>query len=186
MIHQVRYKLCTQENTTHDGFQLPAIGVWYSAADINSPPKPCTNTVLHHYKHPLLAVLFNPIHANIHKPKCYKITISKELGTDGLKGWSRKQKLLEQIELPYISINAKIAFAILCGKQVYKDIAWNVWANNWLSGKDRSQAAADAAAYAAAAAANAAAAATAAAAADATAAKVDLLTVAKLAIKLYN
>jgi len=225
MTHQVRYKLCTQENTTHNGFKLPDIGVWYSAANCDSPPRPCSNTVLHHYKHPLLAVLFNPQHANINNPKLYKIAVSRELGTDGLKGWSRKQKLVEEMQLPYIADNAKIAFAILCTKQVYKDIAWNIWADNWLSGKDRSHAAAAAARYAAAAAARyaaaaassvaaaaaarsvvvaaataavAATAATAAVAATAAAAaarsvaaaaaetKLDLLTIAKLAIKLYS
>ena len=42
-------------------------------------------------------------------------------------------------------------------KKVYKDKAWNVWADLWISGKDRTAAAAHAAGYAAANAANAAA-----------------------------
>ena len=56
--------------------------------------------------------------------------------------------------------------AIKAAKKVYKNKAWNVWADLWISGEDRSSAAADAAAYAAHAAAYAAH-----AAADAAAAK---------------
>lgn len=44
-------------------------------------------------------------------------------------------------------------FAILCAKRVYKEVSWVSWADKWLSGEDRSVAAARAAARAAAAAA---------------------------------
>jgi hypothetical protein len=47
--------------------------------------------------------------------------------------------------------------AIKTAKKVCKDKAWNAWADLWISGKDRSSSAADAAAYAARAAADAAA-----------------------------
>ena len=35
-------------------------------------------------------------------------------------------------------LNQKIAFSILCAKQVYQDPSWNLWADNWLNGSDRS------------------------------------------------
>ena len=50
-----------------------------------------------------------------------------------------------------------VEFAILCAKRVYKDKVWNKWADDWLSGVNRSNKAANAAYAAAYAAANAAA-----------------------------
>jgi pyruvate/2-oxoglutarate dehydrogenase complex dihydrolipoamide acyltransferase (E2) component len=51
-------------------------------------------------------------------------------------------RLIKEIPLPEISLNAKIRFAILCTKEVCKDPEWNTWADGWLSGKDRSAGAA--------------------------------------------
>jgi len=35
-----------------------------------------------------------------------------------------------------------VRFAILCVKEVCADLPWNAWADGWLSGEDRSEAAA--------------------------------------------
>jgi hypothetical protein len=35
----------------------------------------------------------------------------------------------------------------LCAKKVYKGVAWNLWADKWLSGEDRSKSAAYAAGF---------------------------------------
>jgi hypothetical protein len=43
----------------------------------------------------------------------------------------------------------RVRFAILCAKEVCADLPWNAWADKWLSGEDRSEAAAGAAAEAA-------------------------------------
>lgn len=140
----IRYKLSTQERTTHNGFLLPAEGVIFSAANLKDEPRECSDTVLHHYADPRLAVLFNPIHADIRNPRIHKIECD-EIGTDGLKGWARHQRIIEEIDLPVISLEQKVAFAIYCAKPFCNDPAWLSWAENWMNGTDRSAWAASAA-----------------------------------------
>ena len=133
-----RYKLTSQDRTTHNGFQLPADGEWFEAEDMISPPRECTNTVLHHYAHPLLAVLLNPIHGNYENPLLFEIEIDEEIGTDGLKAWCRRQRIVREIPLPKITTEQRVEFAIRVAKVVYEDQQWLIWADKWLSGEDRS------------------------------------------------
>jgi len=39
--------------------------------------------------------------------------------------------------LPRVTTEQRVKFAILCAKAVYKDEAFNLWADRWLSGDDR-------------------------------------------------
>ena len=141
----IRYKLSTQERTTHNGFKLPDDGVWFQAKDMKNLPVPCTNTVLHHYAHPLLAVLFNPIHADIDNPRLFEIEIDKEIDTDGLKGWCRRQRIIREIEVPVITTEERVAFAIYYAER-FASPDWMKWATNWMNGTDRTAEAARAAA----------------------------------------
>ena len=40
--------------------------------------------------------------------------------------------------LPRVTIEQRVKFAILCAKAVYNEEAFNLWADRWLSGEDRS------------------------------------------------
>ena len=90
----IRYKLTDQNMQTYNNFQWE-LGVWKEATGKNTYS--CTDGVLHYYADPLLANLFNPIHANYSNPRLFRIEIDKELNSDGLKGWSKKQRLIEEI-----------------------------------------------------------------------------------------
>ena len=149
---QLRYKLTTQARTTHNGFKLPADGEWFYPEDRTSAPSPCSSTVLHHYADPLLAVLFNPIHGAYNNPRLFEIEIDEELGTDGLKGGCRAQRIVREIPLPTITMEQRVAFAIYCAELYCTDPVWVQWATNWMNGTDRTPAAAADAADAAAAA----------------------------------
>ena len=124
---------------------------------------------IHAYTDPLLAVLLNPIHGDFKSPRLWEA--EGEVGKEdlGLKVGCKKLTTLKEIPLPEITNNQRIRFAILCALEVYLDGAFINWANDWLSGVDRSANAANAAAYAANAAVNAAASAAANAAASAAA-----------------
>lgn len=37
------------------------------------------------------------------------------------------------------TLTQKVAYAILCVKEVFHDQTWNAWADRWLSGEDRSE-----------------------------------------------
>lgn len=103
---------------------------------------------LHFYTDPLLAVLLNPIHANISEPRLFEA--EGDVGEDdhGLKVGCRRATLVREIQLPVVTKKQHVRFAILCAQLVCSDPSWNSWAEKWLSGKDRSAEAARAAAWA--------------------------------------
>jgi hypothetical protein len=47
--------------------------------------------------------------------------------------------------LPRVTIEQRVKFAILCAKAVYKEEAFNLWADRWLSAEDRTKEAAESA-----------------------------------------
>ncbi|KKM64702.1 hypothetical protein LCGC14_1498680 [marine sediment metagenome] len=51
-------------------------------------------------------------------------------------------KTIKQIPIPIITNNQRVNFSILCAMEVYIESEWTTWANNWLSGKNRTNAAA--------------------------------------------
>jgi hypothetical protein len=100
---------------------------------------------LHAYEHPLLAVFLNPIHVGFSDPVLWEAKGNVERNDNGLKCGTRKLTTLRIIPLPEVTPVNRVAFAILCAKEVCKDANWNAWADEWLSGEDRSESAADAA-----------------------------------------
>ena len=109
----------------------------------------CSNGWIHYYTHPLLAVLMNPIHAKFASPKLWEAEASGKILDEALKSGCKTLKTIKEIPLPEVSKVQRVAFGILCGKDVCKDKEWNLWADKWLSGADRSKESASAA-YAAA------------------------------------
>jgi hypothetical protein len=63
----------------------------------------------------------------------------------GLKVGYTKMQLTKELQLPNVTTNQRIAFGILCALEVYHLPEFTKWANDWLSGKDRTWAAASAA-----------------------------------------
>lgn len=157
----IGYKLVNQDYTTHGGMKWE-IGktniAWVEGTQMCSPQ------VLHYYEHPLLAVLLNPRHADIRNPRMLKIECSEKVAGDGLKAACKEQTPIEEMEVPVLTTNQRVAFAIKCALAVYQQDTFVKWAEDWLSGKDRTKSSATAAACAAGAACAASAAGTAAAA----------------------
>lgn len=129
------YKLLNQDLTSYNHTEWE-IGVPVTVTVEGN--KMCSNQVLHCYNHPLLAVILNPIHANLSNPKLFEISVDKIVNNDGLKFASKSQTLLKKISLPFLSTVQKVEFAIKVAKTVYSDEKWNEWADKWLSGSDRS------------------------------------------------
>jgi len=138
-----KYKLTTQNLQTYEGFQ------WEIGKEITTDGRRdflCNSSWLHYYHHPLLAVLLNSIHADIINPKLFEVKAGgKHLNDRGLKGGCTKMILIKELPLPVITLVQKVAFGILCSLVVYKNKEYVTWANNWLSGKDRTYSAAHAA-----------------------------------------
>ena len=145
------YKLTDANGRTQNATQWGP-GVSHSAKGAEDQPL-CSDGWIHAYESPLLAVLLNPIQADFVKPLLWEArgAIGKREGQ--LKCGCRTLMTVRQIPLPVVTTEQRVRFAILCAKVVCKDPAWNHWADGWLSGKDRSkEASAEAAAAATAAA----------------------------------
>jgi hypothetical protein len=157
-MYKTVYKLTDQNLQTYNGYQ------W----ELNKPKETsgkgelCGPGWLHFYYSPELALFLNPLHANIDNPRLFKAEASGSFKDDrGLKGGATGLKITEEIPVVPPTLEQKVTFAILCALEVCEDSSFIKWANDWLSGKDRSAASAyiavEAAANAAAAAASAAA-----------------------------
>jgi hypothetical protein len=98
----------------------------------------CSDGVIHAYDSPLLAILLNPNHAGIENPIIWEAE-----GDITIRDWAKigckTLTTICKIKVPEITIEQRITFAILCAKEVYTDVNWLKWADNWLNGKDRSQ-----------------------------------------------
>ena len=129
------YKLTDENMQTYGHYQWK-IGEWKSTS---GEGELCSSGWLHCYSSPLLAVLLSPAHANFINPRLFIAeTIGRGKHDHGLKSGYKKMRLIKEIELPEITRTQRIAFGILCAKEVYKDATWNKWADNWLNGTDRS------------------------------------------------
>jgi len=133
------YKLTDENMRTYGGFQW-ALGVERRIEKKGG--ELCSNAYFHAYEHPLLAVLHNPIHANYRNPRLFEaITDDEPLREGQMKLGVKSITLVKELPVPAITDEQRIRYAILCAKVVCDDEEWNGWADNWLSGKDRSRSA---------------------------------------------
>lgn len=83
MSYKIRYKLTDQNMQTYNGYPWKR-GKWQEP--IGDSSYLCNPGWLHSYSHPLIAVLLNPIHANIKNPRLFKCLVKgKHLNDRGLK-----------------------------------------------------------------------------------------------------
>lgn len=142
------YKLTDQNLQTRNGCQW-AIGEW---KETDGQGGLCGPGWLHCYNDPLVAVFMNPVHANISNPVLWEVEVSGECKDDhGLKcGWT-KMRLVKRTRLPVISTEKLVEIVIHCAiLSGYDEENFITWAIHWINGDDRSEAAAEAAAWAAA------------------------------------
>jgi hypothetical protein len=100
---------------------------------------------IHAYEHPLIAVLMSVIHANFKNPRLWEAEGEIARRDGQLKCGCKTLTTVREIPLPEITMEMRVRFAILCAKEVCASYrAWNAWADKWLSGEDRTQAAAKA------------------------------------------
>ena len=109
----------------------------------------CSSGVIHAYIDPLMAAFFSPIHGNFKHPHLWEAESEDEPVSDGTKVGVKTLTTMRIIDLPEITTIQRVEIAIRCALAVYHNPIFVTWANNWLSDKNRSAAAAAEAAEAA-------------------------------------
>lgn len=149
----ILYKLTDENMRTPKDAQWE-LGVWRETSGNGAIGD---SSWLHAHSDPLLAVLLNPAHADFSSPRLFEAEGDGAFRDDrGLKCGVTRMRLVRELPMPVVTTEQRVRFAILCALEVYHDSAWVTWANNWLSGADRTSATARTASWAADAAAEAA------------------------------
>jgi len=105
---------------------------------------------LHAYTSPVLAELLNPIHANFREYRLFRGEASGPVISDsGLKVGYTSMRITEELPRLHITTENRIRFGIACACKVYTSAEYQAWAGRWVSGADRTETAAWAAAEAA-------------------------------------
>jgi len=134
------YKLTDEKMQTYGDFQW-ALNEWHEIPPGKRGKGFCTDNYFHLYDDPLLAVLLNSIHANFKKLRMFEAETEGPVESDkGLKFGAVKMRLVREIDVPEITIEQRVRFAILCAVEVHNDAGFNTWAQDWLSGKDKTAA----------------------------------------------
>jgi hypothetical protein len=147
--HQRLYKLTDKNGFTRPGMYNQCL--WGPNISHSGTGKGdlCGPGYIHAYTSPYLAVLLNPIHANMNPSRLW-IAEGIVVKTDkGLKVGCKSLTTLREISLPEFTTNQKIYFALLCAAEVYKDSDFLAFVHNWVTGRDRSAETARAVAWAA-------------------------------------
>ena len=76
---QKYYKLLTQKMTSYNNTKWE---IGKTIAVTKPGDKMCSDEVLHCYNHPMLAVIFNSIHAIISNPKLFEIEVDEIVNTE--------------------------------------------------------------------------------------------------------
>jgi hypothetical protein len=138
------YKLTNQDLTTYGGFPWK-VGKW--SKKLSGEGDLCSGNWYHAYHHSLLAVFLNPIHANLSEPLLWRAEGKGAFKDDkGLKCGFSSMRLVERMEIPVVTTEQRVCFALLCAKEVYKEASFVEFADKYLKGEDRTVKAAGAAA----------------------------------------
>lgn len=134
------YKLTDQLGQTRNQTQWGPDVAHKATGDLNQPL--CSDGWIHAYESPEVAVFMNPAHGNFADPRLWeaKGRVGKRDGE--LKCGCRALTTLREIPLPVITAEQRVEIAIQCALKVYTEPGFVAWAEGWLSGKDRTWAAA--------------------------------------------
>jgi len=108
----------------------------------------CSDGWIHAYLSPELAVLLNPIHAGFLAPRLWLAEGEVGAAEGQLKVGCKSLTTVHELPLPSVSMEQRVCFGILCALAVYDDPAFAAWAQRWLSGADRSAESAESASMA--------------------------------------
>lgn len=137
------YKLTDMNMKTYRGYPW-TLGKWNRTSGKGNL---CGPGWLHAYTSPVLAELLNPIHANFREYRLFRGEASGPVISDsGLKVGYTNMRITEELPRLHITTENRIRFGIACACRVYTSAEYRAWAGRWVSGADRTETAAWAAA----------------------------------------
>lgn len=138
------YKLTDMEGRTHGGTKWGE-GVTHKAK--GKGRELCSNDVIHCYSDPYMAMLLNPIQGNFNEESMLLWECRGRVATDdGTKGGCKSLTTIKTIPVPVLSLETRVSISIHLALQVYGEENFTRWSIGWLDNKDRTSAAAGAAA----------------------------------------
>jgi len=140
----VKYKLTDKHGQTRNDTQW---GENVTHRATGKGTELCSNQVMHCYSSPEMAVFFDCIHGGYGNEGLLWECRGRKVSNDGTKIGCKSLTTIRQIDKPTITIEQRIEIATRCSLGIYHEKNWVKWDHGWLSGKDRSYHAADAAAY---------------------------------------
>ena len=133
------YKLTDMNMKTYGGYPW-VLGKWNRTSGKGDL---CGPGWLHAYTSPVLAELLNPIHANFREYRLFRGEASGPVISDsGLKVGYTNMRITEELPRLHITTENRIRFGIACACRVYTSAEYRAWAGRWVSGADRTEAAA--------------------------------------------
>ena len=136
------YKLTDMNMKTYRGYPW-TLGKWNRTSGKGDL---CGPGWLHAYTSPVLAELLDPIHANFREYRLFRGEASGQVIRDsGLKVGYTNMRITEELPRLHITPENRIRFGIACACRVYTSAEYRAWAGRWVSGADRTEAAARAA-----------------------------------------
>jgi hypothetical protein len=136
----ILYKLTDQNHQTGHRHVLTTWRKGFRPPRLSGEGPLCGSGWHHAYDHSLLAVLHNPIHADFEDPRCYKIKVHEDdIGRhDGqMKVGFAAGETLEEIDLPKVTTEQQVRYAIGIAVTVYPHDEYLQWATGWIDGTDR-------------------------------------------------
>ena len=133
------YKLTDMNMKTYGGYPW-VLGKWNRTSGKGDL---CGPGWLHAYTSPVLAELLNPIHANFREYRLFRGEASGPVISDsGLKVGYTNMRITEELPRLHLTTENRIRFGIACACRVYPSAEYRAWAGRWVSGADRTKAAA--------------------------------------------
>ena len=108
----------TDENGKTRGDTQWGDGVTHVATETGN--QLCSRDVIHAYTDPLLAMMMNPIHANVQNPLLWEAE-GEVVADDGTKVGCKALTTVCRIPVPGVTLEQRVRFGILCALELYKE-----------------------------------------------------------------
>jgi len=134
------YKLTDKDGYTRRGLSGETLWAPGVTRETSGKGDLCTSGWLHAYEHPILAVLHDPIHGEYGDfARMWKCdTLDGVIKRDGqMKLGTTKLKVIKEVKKPEVTVEQRVAYAIACSLRIYVEESYVMWAEGWLSGKNR-------------------------------------------------